>query len=273
MGDPRPLDHEPFYRPLPADEDGIERFAPSPSTISLWAETMQHGSPPAALLVRALERCCPRENTRLTRVSVEILGPVPLTEIRVRSWIERPGRNIELVAAELLAHPGDGTFRPVASARGWRMAAGDTTAVESAYDPPMPAGDGTARGFDWGVSGGYLDAVDWHWVSTPGTAEPGRAWIRTRAALVADEPLSQMQNLFAVVDVANGVGSKLDFRKWTFLNTDLTVHLHRVPVGDWIGISAETSVGPDGVGMCAGILYDESGPVGRSAQTVLVRSR
>ncbi|TQF68396.1 thioesterase family protein [Rhodococcus spelaei] len=266
--------HEAFYLPLPQAVDGQERFMPTGSTVSLWGDTMQHGSPPSALLVRALENCAPREGTRLTRVVVEILGPVPLTEIRIRSWVDRPGRSIELVCAELLAASPDGSYRPVAKASGWRMATEDTTAVERAFDPDMARQpDGPVTGLDWEIGPGYLDAVEFRWISSPGTDETGRTWIRSRVPLVDGETMTPMQNLFAVADVANGVGAKLDITKWTFLNTDLTVHVHRVPEGDWIGVAAETSTGPDGVGMCAGILYDEKGPVGRSLQTVLIRSR
>jgi len=76
-----------------------------------------------------------------------------------------------------------------------------------------------------------------------------------------------------VVDSANGIGSPLDVREWTFLNTDLSVHLYREPVGAWTGVAASTDVGPDGVGLCSAVLHDELGPVGRSAQILLVRPR
>ena len=46
------------------------------------------------------------------------------------------------------------------------------------------------------------------------------------------------------------------------MNTDLVVHVHRVPEGEWIGIRAETSYGPDGIGTTFGTLFDESGAVG-----------
>jgi hypothetical protein len=55
------------------------------------------------------------------------------------------------------------------------------------------------------------------------------------------------------------------------MNTDLVVHLHRVPAGEWIGIRAETSYGPDGIGAAFGTLFDESGAVGGIQQSVLVR--
>ena len=85
--------------------------------------------------------------------------------------------------------------------------------------------------------------------------------------------MTPLERLFAVADDANGIGTKLDIRKWTFLNTDLAVHMHRVPEGEWIGIRAETNYGPDGIGTTMGTLFDETGAVGAIQQSVLVRPR
>lgn len=84
-----------------------------------------------------------------------------------------------------------------------------------------------------------------------------------------------------VADTANGIGATLSPHQWAFMNTDLVVHLHRLPQldstetseegGGWVGISARGSIGPDGIGMTAGELYDAHGPIGRSMQTLLVR--
>ena len=102
---------------------------------------------------------------------------------------------------------------------------------------------------------------------------PGESWMRPTVDLVKGESMTPLQRLFAVADDANGIGTKLDIRKWTFLNTDLVVHVHRVPEGEWIGIRAETSYGPDGIGTTFGTLFDETGPVGGIQQSVLVRPR
>src|SRR6476661_5737054 len=67
---------------------------------------MQNAAPVSALLVRALEGCSPRHDTRLSRVAVDLLGPVPVTDqLWVRASVERPGTKIELLEAEMLA-PG-----------------------------------------------------------------------------------------------------------------------------------------------------------------------
>jgi hypothetical protein len=77
----------------------------------------------------------------------------------------------------------------------------------------------------------------------------------------------------AVADSGNGASNRLDMRNWLFINTELTVHLWRVPVGEWIGLDAETTIGPNGVGLANSTLHDSDGPVGRGAQALLVRPR
>ncbi|MGC0364171.1 hypothetical protein ABH922_002155 [Rhodococcus sp. 27YEA15] len=263
-----------YYRFLGTTQDGHERFASSPATISLWGPDLQHGAPPSALLVRALQRCGARSDVRLTRVVVDILGPIPIAELEVRSWIERPGRRIELVVAELWATTPGGTARAVARGTGWRMETVDTADVVHVVDPVLESregGDPRLVDESWNV--GYLKTVDWSWLTHIGCEGTGKVWIRPRTDLVEGETMTPLERLFAIADVANGVGAKLDLTKWTFLNTDLTVHISRIPEGEWFGIAAETTTGPDGVGMCAGVLHDEKGPVGRIAQTLQIRAR
>lgn len=264
-----------YYLPLEVTGTGVERFASTDLTLSPWAETMQHGSPPSALLVRAMERCAPRPDARLTRVVIEILGPVPVGDIEVRAWVDRPGRRVELVVAELWAAGPDSAMRAVARGTGWRMATADTGIVQRAADPALaPVSAGRTIVVDspfWQT--GFVSSLEWRWLVPGGGQGAGQVWVRPNPVLVEGESLGALQRLFAVADVANGVGAKLEPEEWTYLNTDVTVHIFRVPDGEWIGISAETSTGPDGVGMCAGVLYDETGAVGRIAQTLQIRRR
>ena len=87
---------------------------------------------------------------------------------------------------------------------------------------------------------------------------PRRVLDQAEVDLVKGETMTALERLFAVADCANGIGTKLDIRKWTFMNTDLVVHVHRIPEGEWIGIRAETNYGPDGIGTTIGTLFDET---------------
>ncbi|WP_043807407.1 thioesterase family protein [Rhodococcus triatomae] len=263
-----------YFVPLEQLPDGTERFEPTGHTLSTWSTDMQHGSPPSALLARAVRRCEQRADTRVTRMVIEILGAVPLTEIRVRSWVERPGRRIELVVAELSAEQPDGSWRAVARGTGWRLQTADTAAIAHPADAEMPVRTGTSalpEGTFW--HSGFIDTVDWNWLTPIGAPGTSHAWGRPTPELVQGEPLEPLDRLFLVADTANGVGTKIDPAEWTFLNTDVTVHIFRAPEGDWVGVAAETSYGPDGIAMSSGVLHDDCGPVARVTQTVQVRAR
>src|SRR5437764_8090114 len=99
-----------------------------------------------------------------------------------------------------------------------------------------------------------------------GEIGPGRMWGRQRVALVDGQKPTGLQRLMTVADSASGIGNRLDIAHWLFINTELTVHLWREPVGEWIGVDSDTTVGPTGVGTAASVLHDGDGPVGRTAQ-------
>lgn len=273
MSDSRMSDS--YYVKIGDTDSYGEHFVATDLVRSTWSAAIQHAAPVSALLVRALQRCDPRDDTRLSRVLVDLLGPVPADgDLWVRSTRERPGTQIELIGAELLAAGPDGSPRPVARASGWRLQTLDTAAVaQASVEPLRPLSQARGRDMKKDWERNYVHSLDWRWLTTPLNQGPGESWIRPEVDLVKGETMSPLERLFAVADDANGIGAKLDIRRWTFLNTDLVVHIHRVPDGEWIGIRAETSYGPDGIGMTSGTLFDENGPVGAIQQSVLVRPR
>ncbi|KWX22085.1 thioesterase [Mycolicibacterium wolinskyi] len=257
-----------------ADPRG-QRFRATDMVRGTWSAAIQHAAPVSALLVRALETCALRADTRLSRVAIDLLGGVPSEgDLWVRATVERPGKQIELLTAEMLAPGPDGTPRPVARASGWRMRTLDTAALQHAAAPPLPPLD-EARSRDMAKNWepNYVHSLDWRWLTVPQAPGPGESWLKPTVDLVKGEAMTPLQRLFAVADDANGIGSKIDIRKWTFLNTDLVVHIHRIPDGEWIGIRADTNYGPDGIGTTMGTLFDQKGAVGAIQQSVLVRPR
>ncbi|MGU3653130.1 thioesterase family protein [Mycolicibacterium sp. A43C] len=264
-----------YYELVDPDDPTGEKFIATDLVRSTWSAAIQHGAPPSALLVRALEHHEQRADTRLSRVLIDLLGPVPAEgDLWIRAACERSGTQIELISAELLAPGPDGAPRPVARASGWRLQRQDTDDVVHAPAPPLrPLADARSRDMakDWDPN--YVHSVDWRWLTTPLAAGPGESWIRPMVDLVRGEQMTPLQRLFTVADDANGIGAKLDIRAWTFLNTDLVVHIHRVPDGDWIGVRAETNYGPDGIGTTLGTLFDHHGAVGAIQQSALVRRR
>lgn len=249
-----------FYRA------GGQRLIPSELTRGPWDPDAQHAGPPSALLARALERCEPGEGMRIGRITVEILGPVPLAPLTVEASVVRPGRSVELLAASLAGPDGE-----VMRASAWRVAAGGVR-VESDPPPPGPEQGRDRDFFPTGQEHGYHTAMEYRFVRGS-FLEPGPAlvWMRMRGPLVEGEPTSPLERLMVVADVANGVSAVLDYREFLFINTELTVHLLRPPEGEWVGVDAVTHL--DGVGLAESVLWDERGRLGRGAQTLLVRPR
>jgi hypothetical protein len=141
--------------------------------------------------------------------------------------------------------------------------------------PPGP-GSGAASAPPWAAAVGYeafhSRAVEHRFVG--GSFErPGPAidWIRLRVPLVDGEATSPLCRVAAAADFGNGVSWVLDRSEgYSFINPDLTLYMHRLPVGEWICLDAVTRVDALGVGLADSLVSDEQGPIGRAVQSLIV---
>jgi acyl-CoA thioesterase len=100
------------------------------------------------------------------------------------------------------------------------------------------------------------------------------AWLRPRVPLVGGEtPTSALECLVTAADSASGVAVVVDPARATFVNGDLTIALHRAPVGEWICLDAAVTGETHGIGLARARLWDTTGLVGRSLQTLLLEPR
>jgi Thioesterase-like superfamily len=254
-----------YYRRLAGDGED-QAFEPTDYTRSNWSPGIQHGSPPLALLTKLIEELSAGSGLRVGRLSMDLLGAVPVTPVRARAWVERPGSRVTMMIAEMVAD------RVVARVTAWLVALSDTADVASDRYPPLVEGPAQPRPAAFVGIGGYFDALDWRRQDTEGQPT-AVSWFRSLAHIVDTEPTTALQRLAAVVDCANGVGAILDPRDVFFMNTDTVVHLHRLPTGADFALRARASVGPDGVGVTTAEVFDKAGFIGTSAQTLLVQRR
>jgi hypothetical protein len=86
---------------------------------------------------------------------------------------------------------------------------------------------------------GFHTAIEYRFVSGSFT-EPGPAvcWIRIKYPIVAGTDPSPLERTLAAADSGNGVSAVMDWSKYLFINTDLTVTLHRQPAGEWVCLDA-----------------------------------
>ncbi|MEU8346578.1 Thioesterase-like superfamily protein [Actinomadura meyerae] len=253
-----------FYEPL-----GVGRFASTAATAGPWSPDFQHGGPFSGLLGRAFERHDPLPGTRVARVTVEILSPVPVAELEVRVRTVRPGKRIALLEGEIV-HAG----RTVVRATAWRIMAAPPaldSVVHAPGPPPLPATTPPFPSWPGVHTGGYLSAMEWRTVEGSfGQPGPGTVWARARVPLVAGEPDTPLVRALTLADSASGIGSQLEHAEWMIINTDLTVALHRDPAGEWLCMAASLDASAGGSALCQATLADRDGEIGRALQTLLV---
>ncbi|MGZ8634165.1 MAG: thioesterase family protein [Solirubrobacteraceae bacterium] len=248
-----------------------DAFVPTGHARGPWGPGELHGGAPGALIAEAIQE----EGYLVARVTLDFLGPVPMAPLMVSARTAKPGRRFQLSEAELSAD-----CQVVFRARAVRLRRGHVAlpalagdgeappaAPETARRDPFPAGGDHLEGF-------HLTAMDIRFVGEAGFGTgPARAWFRLTRPLVDDDPPSALARAVAAADFGNGISRVVDFDAYLFVNTDLTVHLHREPAGEWVLLDARTCLEAHGAGLAHSTLSDEGGRLGLAAQSLFVAAR
>ena len=258
---------EAFFVP---DED---RFVPTALTIGPWDPRLQHGGPPSSLIARAVDQFGDdAADFEVLRLTVDLVRPVPLVPLRVRVDPLRMGREAQWLTATLFG-PDDRTLAVGHALRVRRV----ELDLPDPHTPPRsaPALPDSVASFAFPffpVDVAYHRAVDVRVVEGSWPIGPVTAWIRQRVPLVLGEAPSPICRVMAVVDAVNGVSPALVLGRFSFPNADLTVHLRRPLVGEWVGLAARSTPDAGGAGLVQAELFDAGGEIGRCLETLVVRA-
>ena len=252
------------------DGDG---FTAAPATRGPWDAQMMHGGAPSALLAHTIEQLQPGSELAVTRLTIEFLGGVPVGPVAVGATLAKPGRRFQIVDATL-----DAGGRRACLARAVRLRRADMPDAASGAAvveplPPPESGSPLPRFIDLGEELFYPDATEIRQVGGELGSGHAVAWIRLRGDVVPGVAPSPLARAAAAADFSNGLSWILPFDDWLFVNTELTVHLHREPAGEWIGLDARTVSDASGIGLSTGVLHDLRGPFGVCAQALFVERR
>jgi hypothetical protein len=254
-----------------ADGDG---FTAAPSTRGPWDAAMMHGGAAAALLARAIEETQPGSDLAVTRLAIEFLGAVPVGPVAVTTSIAKPGSRFQVVEGTLSVGG-----RSTCLARAVRLRRADMPDAAAAPDPwveplPTPAtGEPLPQFVEDDGELFYPDATEIRQVAGELGSGHVAAWIRLRGDLLPGVSPSPLARAVAAADFTNGLSWILPFDDWLFVNTELTVHLHRQPEGEWIGVDARTTSDATGIGLATATLHDLQGPFGVCAQALFLERR
>ena len=250
---------------------GNRRYEPTRATESPWDRTAQHGGPSAALLAHVIDQTV-EGPLRIGRISVDMLGPIPLREAVVEVSVVKPGRRVLLTEARMIV---DGQV--AVTARAWHIAAGDhppITSEERIVPPAVPPRPPTQSFYpglgDWG----YGRSIEWRF-TRGGFDSLGAAdvWARVRLPLVAGVALTGQDRALILADSANGLSLSLPLEQWFSIPPTMTATLLRPPAGEWVHMACRTHLTDDGVGLAHADLFDTRGFIGEVTQPLLVQKR
>ena len=251
-----------FYMP-----DG-DAFIATVHTRGPWSAHHQHGGPPSALLGRAVEAAAP--GFGVARMTVDFLLPVPIDRLTVHVETVRAGAKVRRLVARLLH--GE---RAVAQALAALVRPAAVAITSPANDPPLPTpDDGRPFAFPF-----FHEPVSYHGAMETrlvrGDWGSGRvaAWMRQRIPLVAGTPTSPLERVLVAADSGSGVSAAIEHKRFTAINADLSLSLHRPLDGDWVGMDCLSIYEENGMGLADTRLHDVHGPIGRALQSLVVEAR
>ncbi len=240
-----------------------------------WDHQHQHAGPPSALVCGAIERhAAEREFSHISRITANLLRPVPIAELRVEVTDDYVGRNAGHFSARLIAG-GKEVARFTALAQRENAVA----LPDGLPGHPLPVvaqgpDDSAQQHFPFaGRHVGYNDLVEVRVARGELFNGPCAIWFRLRHPLLDGETPSAYQRVAVAADSGNGISAILDFKRYSFVNSDLTINLLRQPRGEWICLDARTLFGPNGCGLAESALYDQDGLIGRATQSLSLRLR
>jgi hypothetical protein len=261
---------------------------PTALTEGPWDAAAMHGGPPAGLLARAVERFDAGDGTVsrewfVSRLTIELLRPIPLRPLRVTTRLSRPGRRLQLIDASLIHDESGSEVARVVALRVRRQpgfvvpsetlvanASFDASRRPAFFDDPSRAPSAPS----WRSGAGFFNVgADVRLGAGPlGVPGPGLLWTRMRVPLVAGETDSPLVTTATLADFTNAASAALPMGRYAYPNADLTIARVRDSVGPWLGIAAASRVGVDGIGMIGATLYDTDGVVGQTSGSIIISS-
>lgn len=253
-------------------------WMPTSAARGPWGDTL-HGGAPAALLAHAMEEAA-GGRFPLARLTLDLFRPVPSAPLEVSVRTLRSGRR--LLVQEAVLSAGDVECVRATAVHGDEMAlpAGSVNPPACPLPDPEDLEESTlagtiraARGEQFAGQDGLHFRLRVRRIEGLGGTGLGVAWVHLPLDLAPGEPLTPTTHLAACSDFANGLGQRrlpVDGGTVGFINSDISLHLLRVPDGKRIGMQARNEAHTGGRGLVSAECWQADGLVARVTQTALV---
>ncbi len=255
-----------------------DTFVPTENACSPWSTQSLHGGSAAALLAHGIEQAKADPALIPARMTIDLFRAVPRAPLRLHTTPVRTGRRIQALTVSLLAEDTE-VARATAllllpteisigeSATFLRDLPGNPNAIATTSLMPDEARLSTNPGLH--------TTVQARWVSEHPRGKGGRAtaWLHFPLPFIAGRETTPLMRVAASSDLGNGIAHIRMDDGMGFINTDITLYLHREPDSDWICLDVASAAEPHGIGLIRGTVYDTAGPVGSLTEAILANPR
>ena len=191
-----------------------------------------------------------------------------LAPIEVKTRPVRDGLRIKVVEADFIS---DGVAMARASCQLLRRAQNPPGQVWSPPNwqvPPPSAIPAPAHPRAGGHGKWAVRPIEGY-MGSPG---PRRLWMSEVRDLVAGFPLTPFVRVAVAADFASPFANAGD-QGLGYINSDLTLYLHRLPIATWIGFEVVNHQASDGIANGECRLYDQTGVIGTAMVAALAQRK
>ena len=251
-------------------------FMATEITAGGWSADAQSGGAVLALLGHVLEDVPTLAAMSLTRLTADLVRPAPIGEaLRVDHAIVREGKKIQVVELSVTSGGTEVARASALRVRDADLGAGEGLPASTTDDDPatlLPAPDQLPNMIDSDGPAEFLrSGMDFR-RTDPSIHGVRGLWARLLVPVVAGEPVRATSRVTVPMDLVNLIGVEYFGRGITAINADVSGHVFRPPVGEWVGLVGDTRFGHHvGHGVSVATMSDDDGVFGITSTSQVVQ--
>jgi hypothetical protein len=256
------MTNQPFFT-----TDG-DSFMPTLAANGPWDPQSLHGRVIIGLLACAIEQRHGGDDFVPARLTVDMFRLPGFAPVEVKTRLVRNGMRIRVIEADFFS---GGVSMARASCQLLRKTQNPEGRVWTPpnWDVPAPSEIPVPTDPRLGMNG--------KWTTRPitgamGSVGPRRLWMSEVRDLVEGMPLTPFVRVAIAADFASPLANAGE-RGLGYINSDVTLYLHRLPATRWIGFDVVNHHATDGIAIGECCLYDERGPIGTSTVAALAQRK
>lgn len=243
---------EPFFH-----REG-DRLIPTRQARGPWKAGTLHGRVIAGLLAAEIERQHGDPAFLPVRLTVDMYRAPSMEPLHVETQVIKDGYRIKMIEADLISE-GERAGRASCQMLRRAEAREHDAWTGPVWDAPAPETLPAAEASPESMNGAW----ELRWISGRlGEIAQRRVWMREKRAMIGGEALTPFLRVAAGVDYVSPLANVGALGTYNYINSDVTMYLHRSPVGEWIGYESTAHEASDGIALGHCNIYDVQGRIG-----------